>query len=132
MHENAGRLANATPILRVKDLAVSLAYYTHVLGFSLDWGTESFASVSRQRCTLFLCEGGQGHAGTWLWIPADNVELLYTEWKATGATIRQAPTNFKWGSRELQVWDPDGHVLRFASDATEEPIGQFPNDRTDG
>ncbi|HEY5330766.1 MAG TPA: hypothetical protein VIJ79_12835 [Acidobacteriaceae bacterium] len=33
--------------------------------------------------------------------------------------IRQGPTNFPWGSLEIQVTDPDGHVLRFGSDGIE-------------
>lgn len=127
----AGELAHATPILRVNDLARSFAYYTRVLGFRVDWTTGGFGSVTRDRCSLMLCEGGQGHAGTWVWTGVRDVEQLYAEWSATGATILQGPTNYPWGSREMHVLDPDGHVLRFASDATDEPVGEFPPDRTD-
>jgi uncharacterized glyoxalase superfamily protein PhnB len=35
-----------------------------------------------------------------------------------GAIIRQPPTNFPWGVREMNVEDPDGHRLRIGSDAT--------------
>ena len=56
----------ATPILRVRDLAASVTYYTTVLGFQEDWqGPGLFASVSRDRCILFLCEGDQGNPGAW-------------------------------------------------------------------
>ena len=127
-----GKLSGATPILRVNNLSASVAYYTEKLGFKIDWRYEDFyASVSRDKCVLFLCEGGQGHAGTWIWTGVDDVELLFAEWTASGAEIRQGPTNYPWGSREMQVVDPDGHVLRFASDATDEAFGEFPEDRTD-
>jgi catechol 2,3-dioxygenase-like lactoylglutathione lyase family enzyme len=109
-------ISHATPILRVADLAASLAYYTGPLGFKVDWQAGNFASVSRDKCTLFLTEDAQGHAGTWLWIGVVDVEMLHTMWKAAGALIRQGPTNFPWGSLEIQITDPDGHVLRFASD----------------
>ena len=115
----------ATPILRVEDIEKSLAYYTGPLGFKLDWRTGTFLSVSRDRCHIMLCQGEQGHPGTWLWIGAEDVEVLYAEWSASGAMLRQKPTNFPWGSREIQVTDPDGHVLRFGSDATDEPVGEF-------
>ncbi len=110
------KLAGVTPILKVKDLAASLAYYTGSLGFAVNWQTGNFGSVSRDRCSLMMTEDAQGHAGTWLWIAVSDVEALFAEWTGSGAMIRQGPTNFPWGSLEMQVTDPDGHVLRFASD----------------
>ncbi|MGH7176551.1 MAG: hypothetical protein ACREJC_04140 [Tepidisphaeraceae bacterium] len=35
------------------------------------------------------------------------------------AIIRQPPTNFPWGLREMNVQDPDGHRLRMGSGTTE-------------
>ncbi len=35
-----------------------------------------------------------------------------------GRSIRQAPANFPWGVREMNVQDLDGHRLRLGSDAT--------------
>ncbi len=119
-------LTNATPILRVADFDASVAYYTGALGFKKDWQAGNFGAVSRDRCTLMLTEDGQGHAGTWLWIGVSDVEELFAEWSGSGAMIRQGPTNFPWGSLEIQVTDPDGHVLRFASDGKAgEPFGPW-------
>ena len=116
---------NPIPILRVEDLARSLDYYTRILGFDIAWQMPHYASVRRDQCVLMFCEGGQGHSGTWIWVAAD-AERLYEEWKESGATILQGPTNFPWGSREIQVLDPDGHRLRFAADLKEgEPMGEF-------
>lgn len=106
-----------TPILPVRDLAASVDYYTRVLGFAVQWqypGT--IAAVSRGRCDVFLCEGDQGHPGTWAWIGVDDVEALHDEYQRTGARIRQPPTNFHW-ALEMQVTDPDGNVLRIGSDS---------------
>ena len=130
MAGDKARMTNAVPILRVKDLAASFAYYTGVLGFAIDWQTPSFASVSRDRCALMLCEGGQGHAGTWIWAGTDDADKLHAELAASGARILTPPTNYPWGSREVHVLDPDGHVLRFGAEATDEPLGEFPQDRT--
>jgi catechol 2,3-dioxygenase-like lactoylglutathione lyase family enzyme len=119
-------MANAIPILRVEDVEVSLAYYTGPLGFKLDWRAGTFLSVSRDRFHVMLCQGEQGNPGTWLWIPAEDVDALYAEWTASGAMLRQKPTNFPWGSREIQVTDPDRHVLRFAAESKPgEPMGDF-------
>ncbi len=56
---------NATPILRVRSLAVSLNYYVDVLGFrGAEWGTELFTSVNRDAAGIYLCQGRQGVPGT--------------------------------------------------------------------
>lgn len=108
-----------TPILRVSDLDVSLRYYVDILGFVLDWKDDdgnTFASVSRDRCHIFLAEGDQGNAGSWMWIGVTDVDVLHAELLGKGAEVRQPPANYPWGSREMQVADPDGNVLRLASE----------------
>ena len=58
-----------TPVLRVKDLEASLGYYVGVLGFKMNWRDDdgnSFASVSRGGCHLFLSVGDQGNPGSWM------------------------------------------------------------------
>lgn len=132
MHFTEDKMHFAIPILRVEDIEASFAYYTEKLGFKLDWRTPVFGSVTRGTCSVMLCEGGEGHAGTWLWIPVASADELHEEYVAKGANILQGPANYEWGSREFMVLDPDRHVLRFASDATGAPDGVFPPDRTEG
>jgi len=118
-----------TPILRVTEFEASLAYYLEVLGFTLDWRDDdgnSFASVSRGRCHLFLAAGDQGHPGSWMWIAVSDADALHEEVVAKGAKVRHPPTNYPWGSRELHVEDPDGNVLRFGSENKPgEPFGEW-------
>src|SRR5690242_3343004 len=105
----------AIPILRVRDLAASVDHYVRVLGFAIDWHYPgSIASVSRDRCSVFLSEGDQGTPGTWAWIGVSDATAVHDELRARGAHIRQEPTNFAW-ALELQVEDPDGNVLRLGS-----------------
>jgi len=119
-----------TPILRVKDVAASVEYYVGKLGFKVDWGfpesQESFfASISRGKCRLFLSAGDQGNPGSWVWIDGKDVEALYEEFKASGAKIRNPPTNYAW-ALEMQVADPDGNILRFGSDPRkDQPAGPW-------
>jgi len=120
----------AQPILRVGDLQTSVDYYVNVLGFKVDFH-EIIASVSRDRCAIFLAEGDQGNAGTWVWIGVNDVDSLYEECRAKGARIRQPPTNFPWAC-ELQVEDPDGNVLRLGSEPKpDEPFGPWQDMRGD-
>ncbi len=123
-------LGTVTPILRVKDVAASVAYYVGKLGFKVDWGFPDpqkafFACISRGKTKLFLSSGDQGHPGSWVWIDGNDVERLHEEFKASGAKIRNPPTNYSW-ALEMQVEDPDGNVLRFGSDPREgEPDGPW-------
>jgi catechol 2,3-dioxygenase-like lactoylglutathione lyase family enzyme len=115
------------PILPVHDVSVSIAYYVRTLGFKLDWHVEEsgFASVSRGRCHLFLCEGDQGHFGTWVWIGVEDAEAVFNEFHSKGARVRHPPTNYPW-ALEMQIGDPDGNVLRIGSDPKrDQPWGEW-------
>src|SRR5260370_384864 len=69
-----------TPILRVGKLAASIEYYVGVLGFKVDWRYEGIiASVSRDRCHIFLCEADQGNPGSWAWIGVGDADALFEE-----------------------------------------------------
>lgn len=119
------RFGSAAPIFRVADLRASLAYYVEKLGFTHDWGDDGIASVSRDRCTIFLCQWEQGQRGTWAWIGVEDAEALHQELAGRGAKIRHPPTNYSW-ALEMQVEDLDGNVLRLGSDPKEGvPYGPF-------
>ncbi len=114
------RFEGACPILRVRSLAASLDYYTRVLGFEIDWhGPGVMASVSRDKASLMLCQGDQGHPGTWVWIGVEDAARVFEEYSEKRATVRLPPTNYPW-AYEIHVEDPDGHVLRFGSDSKED------------
>jgi len=120
------KLNSAVPIFRVNDLDASVTYYVERLGFQLEWRSDPLASVARDRTSIMLSKGDQGHSGTWVWIAASDVDELYNELQARGARLRHPPTNYPWGSRECQVSDLDGHVLRFGSESKpDEPFGDW-------
>lgn len=111
-----------TPILNVKNLQASMDYYVHKLGFEKkwDWGDPpDFGCVRRGQVEIFLCEGSQGQPGMWMSIFMDDVDALYEEYKKSGATILNAPTNYPWQTREMLVEDLDGHRFRMSG----EPAG---------
>ncbi len=104
------------PILRVEDMAASVRYYVDVLGFEkAPWGNDDFTQVGRDGRGIYLCRGGQGRGGAWVWIGVEDVRALYPILKERGAIIRQEPKNEPW-ALEMQIEDPDGNVLRFGSD----------------
>ena len=104
------------PILRVSDMARSVAYYVDVLGFAnAPWGNGDFTHVGRDGCGIYLCREGQGRGGAWVWVGVSDVRALHASYRERGAVIRSEPTNFPW-ALEMQVEDPDGNVLRLGSD----------------
>jgi len=111
----------AIPILNVKSFPISLDYYTNKLGFRQKWiwgDPPVFGCVTRGNVQIFLCQGAQGQPGMWMSIFLDDVDALYAEYQTTGALIRLPPTNMPWGTREMNVQDPDGHRFRIGSDVT--------------
>ena len=119
--QDVNRFESMTPILNVKDVAASIDYYVDKLGFEKrwDWGSPpGFACVGRDQVSIFLCREGQGARGTWISIFVQDVDALYEDYQRRGAMIRQKPTNFPWGAREMNVQDPDGHRLRIGSGST--------------
>ena len=111
------KFENSIPILRVSDMKASLHYYVEALGFRKgEWGDANFTSVGRDAAGIYLCQGSQGSPATWIWIGVQDVQALYEEYRQKGAKIRHAPRNYPW-ALEMHVEDPDGHVIRFGSEA---------------
>ena len=110
-----GRLNHLNPILKVSDLRASLTFSTEVLGFEhlhTFGDPTNFAIIGRNSHQIYLCEGGQGHPGTWLALFVSDQGSLYQRLAASDARI-QMPYDGNDG--EFRVEDPDGHVLRVLS-----------------
>jgi predicted enzyme related to lactoylglutathione lyase len=106
-------------------MQASLRFYVDALGFeNVNWGTDDFTSVSRDRAAIYLCRGDQGRGGAWVWIGVEDAEKLHAELKARGVTIRMPPTNYPW-ALEMQIEDPDGNVLAWAP-SPGKPPGEAP------
>jgi catechol 2,3-dioxygenase-like lactoylglutathione lyase family enzyme len=124
------QISGVVPILRVADFERSKAYYVERLGFHVDWEDGNFGSVSRGRTSIMLSEGAQGCTATWMWIGTSDADALHDELRERGATIRHPPTNYPWGSREVHVFDADGHVLRFGAESEKDaPLGPWLDER---
>ena len=110
------RIENISPILFVSDMQRSLRFYVDLLGFeNAEWGDEDFTGVSRDSCTILLSKNSQGQPGTWIYIGVENAREVYEDLSSKGVTILMEPTNKPW-ALEVNVEDPDGHVLRFGSE----------------
>ena len=114
------RLENVTPILHVKDISKSLEFYVDILGFkNAEWGDENFTGINRDNTGLYLCTGKQGVPGTWIWMGFNgDIFSLHQKLESFGVKIKLPPTNFSW-AYEMQIEDPDGHLLRLGTDPSD-------------
>lgn len=97
------------PILDVKNIQASLAYYTKTLGFKEDWSAGTLAQVSREKYGIMLNQCAQVQPQE-IWIGVEALEPFYEEYVKSGAIIHQEPINHSW-AYDMKIKDPDGHHL---------------------
>jgi uncharacterized glyoxalase superfamily protein PhnB len=110
------------PEIPVTDMAAALAYYRDQLGFGIDWSAEDIglACASRGDTRIFLTTAEyRAHSGVrgpvLLWLNLDNrgqVDALYSQWHAAGATIEAPPELQPYKLYEFFAQDPDGNQFR--------------------
>lgn len=112
---------NAATIFHVSDLDAALQYYTHVLGFSMDfrYGTiaglkydEVFIQLSAPNPGVTKKAIGEGH----VYIFCDEVDEYYQQITEKGAFITIAPEDRDYGMRDFGVKDVDGNRLDFGKE----------------
>jgi catechol 2,3-dioxygenase-like lactoylglutathione lyase family enzyme len=110
------RIEHIIPILNVKGISRSLAFYVDILGFErAEWSDDDFSGISRGNAQLYLCRQGQGSPGTWIWIGFDgDIHALHRELEAKGVIIKMPPTKFAY-ALEMRILDPDENVLRLGT-----------------
>lgn len=111
-----------TPILRVKDVHVSMRFYCDVLGFSEDWihrfddDFPAYASVSRGPLIAHLSEHGAGDIEeASLFIAVPDVDAVYEEFSRNGLKCDPPVSEPELGLRHFEFEDPDGHRLNFGT-----------------
>lgn len=110
------QVENTIPILPVRDLARSIAFYTETLGFKLDWGGakgDTICSVSRDKCSIMLLLKEKIDSPCWVWMGV-NVSL-FEAYRAKGVRIFQEPRNYSW-AYEMKFEDIDGNILWLGTD----------------
>src|SRR5579859_6822591 len=102
--------------LQVRNLAASRAFYTEVLGLTIDerFDTPDFVlfdtnsiPFALRAANVNLAEAPQPGLGVTLWIDCDHVDDLHAQMQAAGATIIQPPFDSPFG-RAFIMADPDG------------------------
>lgn len=112
----------SVPVLRVRDVAATVAWYRKRLGFSAEafpeHGPHEFAILERDGVQLLVRRGGEGrraadgHSGwdLYIWVDGADLDRLESSMALAGELVRPLSA---LGSTmaELEVRDPDGYVL---------------------
>jgi catechol 2,3-dioxygenase-like lactoylglutathione lyase family enzyme len=123
-------LKSIVPILFVRDVPASAAFFRDKLGFGIDflYGTPAFyGAVSRGAVRLHL---RFVHQPSFAELAAREQSLilatvevggvrelfeLFEELKARGVEFPQTPTRQPWGGTDFHIRDPDGNVISFVA-----------------
>lgn len=135
--DNPLRMPTLIPYLTVRKSKTAIIFYEQAFGFQ--WKNiqdqdehgeiEHVEMVYRDIYIMFAQEGAFGSptkapttlnilVPMTLYLYCDNVDQLYQQAIAAGATSLQEPHDAFWGDRVCQVSDPDGYSWMFATPNT--------------
>jgi catechol 2,3-dioxygenase-like lactoylglutathione lyase family enzyme len=107
------QIENTIPVLTVRDLNRSIAFFKEVLGFEVEWNTGDICSVARDGCSIMLQVQEQTQPGM-VWVGLDG-DALFSQIQSSQAMILQPPSRKPW-AHEMKIADPDGNVIWLGAD----------------
>lgn len=121
----SGSLRAIWPLLMVRDLERSVAFYSGQLGFrvideALSAGRRYWCRLERDGLSLMLqqgedaADGERPGRGVVLYFVCDDAEALHAEFASRGVAV-SPPQVAYYGMRQLFVPDPDGYEVCFES-----------------
>lgn len=114
------------PVLQVRDVRHSAAFYCDRLGFMTHgfWGdAPDFCIVQRGKVTIALDrardDGPIPVNQYWAaYVYVEDVAALYSEFSNRDVEIVRGPEDMPYGCRDFDVRDADGHLIAFGQDMT--------------
>ena len=123
----------SVPVLRVRDVAATVAWYRHHLGFTTEAfperGPHEFAILERDGVQLLVRRGGDGrrltdgHSGwdLYIWVDGADLSRLEAAMALAGEVVRPlSPLGETMA--ELEIRDPDGYVLCIGGPTKSRPL----------
>jgi uncharacterized glyoxalase superfamily protein PhnB len=114
----------ADPVLAVRDLEVSAAWFVEVLGCQRsdpDPGNWAFCAIGATTFMLGWCPDALpaadiGDHSYIVYLTVDDADAFHARALDAGADILEAPEDKPWGKREMTLRSPDGHRMKLGHD----------------
>src|SRR5213595_3331177 len=90
---NAKQFIQGVPVLHVPDVKASAAYYRDVLGFTWDFGDDTYAVVWRDNSAVHFVRDDESPKGVHLFQWVKDVDAYFQEVVGRGADVASPPTN---------------------------------------
>jgi predicted enzyme related to lactoylglutathione lyase len=113
---NPAQFIQGAPVLHVPDVKATAAFYRDVLGFTWDFGDETYAVVWRDNSAIHFVKDAASPTGVHLFQWVKDVDAYYAEVTALGAVVATEPANQPYGIREFSVRDVNGVGVVFGQD----------------
>jgi catechol 2,3-dioxygenase-like lactoylglutathione lyase family enzyme len=113
-------IARIVPILPVSDLSRAIAYYQR-LGFSAEPYDDGYVFLTRDELEIHLRVAsdlieGQNPSGIYFYLANGSSAALEAEFRAAHVPILSPLAPREWKMNEFVLSDPDGNLLRFGED----------------
>jgi uncharacterized glyoxalase superfamily protein PhnB len=115
------KILSTTPVSHVSDIKNAMAYYTSILGFTVDFEYGDYVGLTYGDACIHLSgpnhDGIKKPAGKALFcFYCDDVNAYYNEVTAKGALLEFDIGDRSYGLRDFGVNDQDGNTLVFGMD----------------
>ena len=113
---NPVQFVQGAPVLHVRDVKGTAAFYRDILGFTWDFGDEKYAVVWRDNSAIHFVRDDRNPSGVHLFQWIRDVDAYHQELVTRGAAIDSGPADQPYGIRELAVSDVNGVGIVFGQD----------------
>jgi predicted enzyme related to lactoylglutathione lyase len=113
---NPRKFVQGAPVLHVPDVIGAAAFYRDVLGFTWDFGDDTYAVVWRDNSAIHFVRDETSPSGIHLFQWVKDVDAYYKEIVDRGANVAKEPTNQPYGIREFGLNDVNGVGIVFGQD----------------
>jgi predicted enzyme related to lactoylglutathione lyase len=110
------QFVQGAPVLHVPDVQATAAFYRDVLGFTFDFGDETYAVVWRDNSAIHFVRDSGTPTGVHLFQWVKDVDAYHREIVSRGAIVASAPTDQPYGIREFGLRDVNGVTIVFGQD----------------
>jgi uncharacterized glyoxalase superfamily protein PhnB len=113
---NPAQFVQGAPVLHVPDVKATATFYRDVLGFTWDFGDDTYAVVWRDNSAIHFVKDADSPKGVHLFQWVKDIDAYHREILARGVTNATEPKNQPYGIREFGVRDLNGVGVVFGQD----------------